>query len=236
MKTREDSFLHKGWRRQMINELRGQLNEINIVDEKVLETIFDIPRHYFLDPALAHKAYEIKAFKILANQTISNPFTVAVQTHLLNLQPNDIVLEIGTGSAYQAAVLAKLNAQVYTIERQKELYENNIHFFPYKDIFDNLHFFEGDGFEGLPQIAPFDKILITCGAPIIPPKLIAQLKIGGQMVIPLGEGKTQIMKRITKINSNEATVENFGEFSFVPMLEGTAEKRQIIEGRNMHDL
>lgn len=213
-KIRKDDYLHQGRRQKLIDELRAK----GISDEKVLQALYQVPRHFFLDPAFEVIAYENRAFPIGADQTISHPFTVAFQTQLLQIQKMDKVLEIGTGSAYQACVLAKLDARVYSIERQKTLFDYNNHFFYLKEFIDIKRFL-GDGFKGLPGYAPFDKIIVTCGAPFIPTKLIEQLKVGGMMVVPVGEGEKQIMYRITKTETG-VLEEQFGDFSFVPMLEG----------------
>ena len=169
----EDTYLHKGKRRALVAELRKK----GIQSERVLEAINALPRHFFFDTALISHAYEDKAFPIGEGQTISQPYTVAYQTQLLEIKPYDKVLEIGTGSAYQACVLAEMNAQVYTIERQKKLFDFNKTAFPFLKKYLNIKFFFGDGFEGLPQFAPFDKIIITAAAPEIPQKLLKQLKI-----------------------------------------------------------
>jgi protein-L-isoaspartate(D-aspartate) O-methyltransferase len=190
-----------------------------ITSKIVLDAINDVPRHFFLESAFEYIAYEDRAFPIAEGQTISQPYTVAYQTQLLNIQPYQKVLEIGTGSAFQAVILAKLKAQVFTIERQKQLFENNKNF-DYLKTFKNIKFFFGDGFEGQPNFAPFDKVLITAAAPIIPPKLLEQMKIGGQMVLPLDNGTTQTMQRITKTSDTDYSTEQFDEFSFVPMLTG----------------
>jgi protein-L-isoaspartate(D-aspartate) O-methyltransferase len=217
MLTKEDSYKHKGWRKKLIEELKQQ----GITSQLVLDAFDAIPRHFFLDNAFEQIAYENRAFPIAANQTISQPYTVAFQTQLLDIQKGDKVLEVGTGSAFQSTILAELDAYVFTIERQSELYEFNKQFYPYKGVYSKLLFFLSDGFEGLPKFAPFDKVIITCGAPIIPTKLIQQMKVGGVMVIPLGEGEQQIMKKITKLSvDNQYQEENFQEFSFVPMLKG----------------
>jgi protein-L-isoaspartate(D-aspartate) O-methyltransferase len=216
MITREDTYKHKGWRRNLINILK----EKGITNQLVLDAFDAVPRHYFLDPAFEHIAYEDRAFTILANQTISQPYTVAYQSSLLNIESHHKVLEIGTGSAFQATILAELGAFVFTIERQKELFDNNKDNYPFINKYPKLKFFYGDGFEGLPTFAPFDKVLITAAAPYVPPKLIAQMKIGAQMVIPEAEGDKQRMKRITKISATETETELFDEFSFVPMLMG----------------
>ncbi len=216
-KDREDSFMHKGLRKQLIEELR----EKGIKDETVLEAMDRIPRHFFLDPAFERIAYEDRAFPILAGQTISQPYTVAYQTQFLNVKKFDKILEIGTGSAYQACVLAEMGAWVYTIERQRQLFEHNNNF-AYLRKYPHLKRFYGDGFEGLPSFAPFDKVIITAAAPFVPPKLIAQMKTGGIMVIPVdanAEGSIQQMRRITKTEDGykEEILDNF---NFVPMLGG----------------
>lgn len=214
---RKDTFMHKGMRKQLIAELR----EKGITDEKVLAAMDAIPRHFFLDPAFERIAYQDRAFPILADQTISQPYTVAYQTQLLEIKPFEKVLEIGTGSAYQACVLAQMGAMVYSIERQKQLFEHNKNF-SYLDTVIHLKRFYGDGFQGLPSYAPFQKIIITAAAPHIPPKLIEQLAIGGYMVIPVdadSSGSVQLMKRITKTEQGY-TEEVFEHFSFVPMLSG----------------
>jgi len=202
-------------RKQLVQLLRDK----GIRDEKVLAAIEAIPRHFFLDPAFERQSYEDRAFPIAAGQTISQPYTVAFQTQLLGIKKFDKVLEIGTGSAYQACVLAELGVMLYTIERQKELYDYVGKFF-FLSKYPNIKRFYGDGFEGLPSFAPFDKVLITCGAPFVPPKLIDQMKPGAVMVIPLGEGERQEMMRITKNANGTFTEEKLGGFAFVPMLQG----------------
>lgn len=196
-----------------------QLREKGITDEAVLDAMNNIPRHFFLDSALDEIAYEDRAFPIGEEQTISQPYTVAYQTQLLMIKPQDKVLEIGTGSVYQASVLAEMGAKVFTIERQKKLFEKTKNFF-LKQKYPNLKFFYGDGYEGLPTYAPFDKVIITAAAPFIPPRLIEQLKVGGLMVIPLDEGAHQRMLRITHNADGTVGEEAFENFSFVPMLSG----------------
>ena len=208
----KDSFRHKGLRRQLVEELR----EKGISDITVLNALNMIPRHLFIDNAFVNFAYQDKAFPIGSEQTISQPYTVAFQTQLLRLKPYDKVLEVGTGSGYQAAVLFLLDADVYTIERQKQLFKKTKNFLP--KIGYNCNFFYGDGYKGLPKFAPFDKIIITCGAPFIPGDLIAQLKVGGRMVVPIGDLDTQVMHLIEKISETEIIETTHGEFSFVPML------------------
>lgn len=213
-----DTYRHKGLRKKLVDIIRHK----GIQDERVLTAINNIPRHFFLDSAFDEVAYEDRAFPIGEKQTISQPYTVAYQTQLLDVKPFDKVLEIGTGSAYQASVLAELGAQVFTIERQKKLFESNKKF-EYLRKYPNIKFFYGDGYEGLPTYAPFDRVLITAAAPDVPPKLVEQLKIGGKMVIPMGTGEVQVMKRITKLQGGELQTEVFDRFSFVPMLEGKKE-------------
>jgi len=213
----EDKHVHKGLRKQMVDLLR----EKGITDESVLAAINAVPRHYFLDSAFLTHAYEDRAFPIGEGQTISHPHTVAYQTQLLQINKLDKVLEIGTGSVYQATILAEMGARVYTIERQKKLFDLHIDYV-FKNKYPTIKFFFGDGFVGLPTYAPFDKIIITAAAPFIPPKLVEQLKPGGIMVVPVneGQGDQQRMIRITKDMNGEITEESFDIFSFVPMLTG----------------
>jgi len=215
MRATEDTYRHKGLRRKLVETVRSK----GITDERVLTAIENIPRHFFLDSAFDEVAYEDKAFPIEAGQTISQPYTVAYQTQLMEIKTHDKVLEIGTGSAYQACVLAEMGAKVFTIERQKKLFDSNKNFLFLKK-YHNIKFFYGDGYEGLPTYAPFDKVLITAAAPIIPVKLITQLKPGGMMVIPFGGGDVQVMKRLVKQNDGGIKEEVFDRFSFVPMLQG----------------
>jgi protein-L-isoaspartate(D-aspartate) O-methyltransferase len=215
MRKLEDTYRHKGLRKKLIDTIR----EKGVTDEKVLAAMRNIPRHFFLDTALQDIAYEDRAFPIAEGQTISQPYTVACQTELLQVQQYDKIMEIGTGSAYQATVLAEMGAQVFTIERQKNLFEKNKNFV-FRSKYPNIKFFYGDGFEGLPTYAPFDKIIITAAAPEIPPKLVAQLKPGGRMVLPLDEDHHQRMVRITKNEDGSYEEESFENFSFVPMLKG----------------
>jgi protein-L-isoaspartate(D-aspartate) O-methyltransferase len=215
MKNHVDTYQYKGLRRQLVEQLRKK----GITDENVLAAINNIPRHFFLDSAFDKIAYEDRAFPIGEGQTISQPYTVAYQTQLLEIKPNDKVLEIGTGSVYQASVLAEMGAKVFTIERQKKLYEKNKNFV-FKSNYPNIKFFYGDGFQGLPTYAHFDKVIITAAAPFIPPKLVAQLKTGGMMVVPVDLGPVTQMVRLTKLADGGYTEERFDNFSFVPMLEG----------------
>jgi len=215
MRGIKDEFVHKGMRKQLVDQIR----EKGITDEKVLSAILSVPRHFFLDSAFEKQAYEDRAFPIGEDQTISQPYTVAYQTQLLEIKPFQKILEVGTGSAYQATILAELKAKVYSIERQKKLFDANKDFLFLKK-YPTLNLFYGDGFEGLPTYAPFDKILITAAAPFIPEKLLAQLKPGGCMVLPLDEGDNQRMHRIRKGIDGSISDEKFDEFSFVPMLLG----------------
>ena len=215
MRPIEDTYRHKGLRKKLILGIQVK----GITDEKVLDAMLELPRHFFLDSAFDEAAYEDKAFPIGEGQTISQPYTVAYQTQLLELKPFSKVLEIGTGSAYQACVLAEMGVQVYTIERQKKLFEAN-KTFEYLKKYTSIKFFYGDGYEGLPTYAPFDKIIITAAAPDIPPKLVGQLKNGGKMVIPLNENEHQRMLRLTKNADGSVSEEAFDNFSFVPMLKG----------------
>lgn len=216
MRKFEDTYRHKGLRKKLVDVLRTK----GITDETVLEAINNIPRHYFLDTAFDEIAYEDRAFPIDEGQTISQPYTVAYQTQLLDIKPYEKVLEIGTGSAYQACVLAEMKANVYTIERQKKLFDFNKASFPFLKKYLNIKFFFGDGFEGFPTFAPFDKVIITAAAPFVPPRLMEQLKPGGKMVIPVDEGEHQRMKRLTKKEDGSYEEEVFDAFSFVPMLGG----------------
>lgn len=213
----QDSFRHQGLRRQLVQQLR----EKGIQNELVLEAIGKVPRHAFMDNAFLEYAYQDKAFPIACGQTISQPYTVAYQTSLLDPRKGDKVLEIGTGSGYQAAVLADTGVKVFSIERHKPLFEST------RKRLDELNYFTiktfyGDGFKGLPAYAPFDKILVTCGAPEIPQSLIAQLKPGGIMVIPVGPLDEQTMTTVLKKPDGSTEVITLDKFRFVPMLEDKA--------------
>ena len=208
----KDSFRHKGLRKQLVQHLASK----GIKNIDVLSAINSIPRHQFLDTAFINFAYQDKAFPIGSGQTISQPYTVAFQSQLLELNPYDKVLEVGTGSGYQAAVLTLLDADVYTIERQRDLFNKTKIFLPQLGY--NCRFVYGDGYKGLPKFAPFDKIIITCGAPCIPEDLVAQLKVGGRMVAPIGEGDIQVMHLKEKLSETQTRITTHGEFSFVPML------------------
>ena len=213
MRKTEDTYLHKGLRNQLV----GVLREKGITDEGVLNAIGMIPRHFFLDSAFDKIAYEDRAFPIAANQTISQPYTVAFQSQLLQVKKDDKVLEIGTGSGYQTAVLCKMGAKVYSVERQNELFKSTSLLLPKLGI-RAKHLSFGDGYKGLPAHAPFDSIIVTAGAPIIPQPLMAQLKIGGRLVIPVGE-KEQIMTLLIRKNETQFEKHEFGDFKFVPLLE-----------------
>jgi len=215
-----DDFLHKGRRKKMIEQLREKFP----FDEEVLDAINRVPRHLFISKALDNFAYLDKPLSIGAGQTISQPFTVAMQTHLLQVKKWEKILEVGTGCGYQTAVLATMGAQVYTIERQKELYlqaQKNMHELKLSAIF---HY--GDGYAGKPLLAPFNKIIVTCGAPDIPQQLMAQLSVGGRMVVPVGD-KTQIMTVIERQSETDYKTTTYGNYSFVPMLEGTVGNNPI---------
>ena len=208
----QDTFKHQGLRKKLVDIISKK----GIKQQNVLAAIGKIPRHLFMDNAFIGFAYEDNAFPIGAGQTISQPFTVAVQTELLDVKQHDKILEIGTGSGYQAAVLVAMEAIVYSIERQKELFQKTKEFLP--KIGYNCKFFYGDGYKGLPALASFDKIIITCGAPEIPTALIKQLKIGGKLVAPIGGGDIQEMQLLDKISDKENRITTHGKFSFVPML------------------
>ena len=214
----EDNYRHKGMRKSLVEELKNKC----ISDENVLNAINAVPRHVFLDSSFLNFAYQDKAFPIGSGQTISQPFTVAFQSSLLEIKKNMKVLEIGTGSGYQACVLAEMGAKVFSIERQRKLYTKTKAFlaeFPYR-----IKMFLGDGNKGLPTYGPFDRILITAAAPEIPQALIDQLKVGGMMVIPLCENEEhQTMLRLTKQEDGTLKREEYGDFKFVPMLKGVGE-------------
>ena len=207
-----DSYRHKGMRKNMLELLRNK----GIQDEQVLEAMDKVPRHWFLDDAFLEIAYEDKAFPIGCEQTISQPYTVAKQSELLQIKKGDKVLEIGTGCGYQTSILFFLGAKVYSIERQKALHNKT------KKMLDELrfraHLKYGDGYKGLPAFGPFDKIIVTAGAPLIAKPLLQQLKIGGRLVIPVGTEK-QIMTVIDRVSETSFNKQELGECAFVPMLE-----------------
>lgn len=209
----KDSHRQQGKRQQLVKIVQ----EKGIEDQKVLKAIGSIPRHLFMDSSFEDHAYQDKAFPIAADQTISQPYTVAFQTELLQIQRGDTVLEIGTGSGYQTAVLCYLGAKVYTVERQRELFKKTERFLPKLGYRPKYATF-GDGYLGLPDYAPFDKIIVTAGAPFIPKPLMQQLKVGGRLVIPVGDD-VQIMTLLERKSQKEFKKTTFGEFRFVPLLE-----------------
>ena len=211
-----DSYKHKGLRKQLVETIHKK----GIEDINVLNAIENVPRHFFFDSSFLNFAYEDKAFPIGSGQTISQPYTVAFQTELLEIKRGDKVLEVGTGSGYQACILAEMGARVYSVERQKSLYGKAVKFIP--SIGYIVKLFYGDGYQGLPSFAPFDKIIVTAGAPFIPDALIEQLKPGGILVIPVGAGDIQIMTTITRISENEIKKREHGTFRFVPLLGNKA--------------
>lgn len=208
-----DTFKHQGLRRNLIATLKTK----GIGNQAVLDAIMKVPRHFFMDSAFLNFAYEDKAFPIGADQTISQPFTVAFQSDLLDVEPGMKVLEIGTGSGYQTAVLTNLGCKVFSIERQRTLHKKALQML--NKLNNTAKLFYGDGYKGLPAFAPFDRVLITCGAPYIPTDLIDQLKPGGVLVIPIGEGDDQIMTRILKRENGDLEQTTHGVFRFVPMLQ-----------------
>jgi protein-L-isoaspartate(D-aspartate) O-methyltransferase len=209
----KDTSKHQGLRNQLANVLAAK----GILDINVLNAIRKIPRHLFIDSSFENHAYQDKAFPIAAEQTISQPYTVAFQSQTLEIKGGDKVLEIGTGSGYQTAVLLELKAEVYSIERQHELFKRTSLFLP-KIGYKPKKFIFGDGYIGLKEQAPFDKIIVTAGAPFVPNPLLSQLKIGGKLLIPVGD-KTQIMTLFIRKSSKEFEKHELGDFSFVPMLE-----------------
>lgn len=209
----KDTFRHQGKRQHLVEILK----EKGIADQRVLTAIGKIPRHLFMDSSFEDHAYQDKAFPIAADQTISQPYTVAFQTELLAVEPGHRVLEIGTGSGYQTAVLCELGARVYSIERQQELFKKT-KLFLQKLGYRPKYLSFGDGYKGLPLYAPFDRAIVTAGAPYVPKPLLAQLKIGGKLVIPVGDDP-QIMTLFTRKSATEFEREEFGEFRFVPLLE-----------------
>ncbi|MCH7403237.1 protein-L-isoaspartate(D-aspartate) O-methyltransferase [Belliella kenyensis] len=208
----EDTYRHKGQRNALVNLLRQK----GIKNEAVLDAINTLPRHFFFDTALDSHAYEDKAFPIGEGQTISQPFTVAFQSELLDVRHGDKILEIGTGSGYQATILHLLGGTVHSIEYQIKLYEKTKKFLTKLAI--PIHFYHGDGSQGLPSQAPYDKIIVTAGAPVVPNALLHQLKIGGILVIPVGDRKSQKMMKLTKKTEKQIIQESFDNFAFVPLL------------------
>jgi protein-L-isoaspartate(D-aspartate) O-methyltransferase len=210
-----DSFEAKGKRKKLVSELRQK----GIIDEEVLRAIGAVPRHYFMDPAFLIHAYTDKAFPITSGQTISQPYTVAVQSSLLRVKKRDKILEIGTGSGYQAAILAEMGAKVYTIERYRELFVKSQQ--TLASLGYSADFFYGDGYEGKPQYGPFDGIIITAAAPSVPDALLSQLKTGGRLVVPIGTSSSQVMTVVERTGTESYEYTEHGNFIFVPMLKGT---------------
>ncbi len=208
----EDSYLHKGMRKKLALEVAGK----GITDKSVIKAIETVPRHFFMDNVFLKFAYDDKAFPIGAGQTISQPYTVAFQTQMLEIKKGDKVLEIGTGSGYQTAVLLECGARVYSIERQKSLFDKTKPMLSKMGYQPNLYY--GDGYKGLPAFAPFDKIIVTCGATSLPEKLVDQLKPNGRMIIPIGDGEVQDMILVHKSPDGQIVTESYGKFRFVPML------------------
>lgn len=211
----KDSLQHKGLRKRLVETLI----EKGITDQQILEAIGKIPRHLFMESSFEKFAYKDQAFPISAGQTISQPYTVAFQTQLLQIRPNSKILEVGTGSGYQAAVLLELGAQVFTIERQQELYVKVQQLLPALGY--HPRFFYGDGYKGLPTYGPYDGIIVTAGAPYVPEDLKTQLKIGGRLVVPVGSSSFQEMTLIVRKNENNFELKELGTFAFVPLLNGT---------------
>ena len=212
----KDTSKHQGLR----NQLASILEQKGIHDQKVLNAVRKIPRHFFMDSSFEDHAYQDKAFPIAANQTISQPYTVAFQSQTLEVKPGEKVLEIGTGSGYQTAVLLELGAEVYSIERQHELFKKTSLFLP-KIGYRAKKFIFGDGYKGFPEKAPYDKIIVTAGAPYVPKALLAQLKVGGRLLIPVGD-KTQVMTLLIRKSAKEFEKHELGDFAFVPMLQKKA--------------
>ncbi len=211
----EDTFKHQALRKKLIQHLKNS----GIKDFKVLQAMDKIPRHFFFNSAFLQFAYDDVAFQIGEGQTISQPYTVARQTELLEVRKGDKILEIGTGSGYQASILSTLGAEVYSIERQKKLHDKAKIMLGHLKC--NVKCFYGDGYIGLPEFAPFDRAIVTAAAPYVPEPLLQQLKPRGILVIPVGEGVTQVMKKIRKIGDNEYDIKDYGNFSFVPLLNET---------------
>lgn len=215
-----DTYRHQGLRKQLVQLIRHK----GITSQLVLTAIEKVPRHYFFDSSFIEFAYEDKPFPIGAGQTISQPYTVAFQSQLLNIQKNDKVLEIGTGSGYQSCVLSEMGAKVFTIERQKTLFDRTSKFLPAIG-YPTIKTFFGDGYKGLTAFSPFDKMIVTAAAPYIPEALLEQLKPGGILVIPVGPDDVQIMTTITKTSSGSFEKKEYGTFRFVPMLEDKAKEK-----------
>jgi protein-L-isoaspartate(D-aspartate) O-methyltransferase len=213
--NRKDTYIHQGQRLRLVETIKNK----GIKNKAVLDAISKVPRHLFMEQYLEHRAYEDEALPINSGQTISQPYTVAYQTELLQIEPLDKVLEVGSGSGYQAAVLSEVGARVYTIERHKDLYAHLLFFLPSLG-YSQIHCFYGDGYKGLPTYGPFDSIIVTAGAPYIPEDLLSQLKIGGRLVCPVGDQATQKMVRVIRTDEEKFVNEEFGNFLFVPLLKG----------------
>ncbi len=211
-----DTYKHKGMRRRLVEEVKAK----GITDEAVLEAIGKIPRHLFMDSSFENFAYRDVPFPIGSGQTISQPYTVGFQSQLLNIKKGDKILEVGTGSGYQAIVLVELGAKVFSIERQRKLYDRTRKLMHEMGYMAKL--FYGDGYKGLPSYAPFDKIIVTAGAPDVPKELLKQLKVGGMMVIPIGGDEGQVMYSITRVSETDFEQQKHGDFAFVPMLKNKA--------------
>jgi len=222
----KDTHKLRGLRKRLVKYLESR----GIDDSRILDAFMDIPRHYFMSSDFAEWAYRDEAFSIAAGQTISHPYTVAFQTKLLEVKATDKILEIGTGSGYQAAVISSMGAKLYTIERQAELYHTT-NALLIKLGYDRIRTLFGDGYQGAPRFAPFDKIIVTCGATYIPQALPNQLKIGGKMVIPVGEGEDKMMTVITRESEDDFSSEKKGIFKFVPFLKGTNEDPYRIKNK-----
>ena len=212
----DDTYRHKGLRKKLVDEVRAK----GIADEEVLQALNEVPRHFFLDSSFVEFAYQDKPFPIGSGQTISQPYTVAFQTELLQVKKNMKVLEVGTGSGYQACILEKMGARVFSIERHHALFQKT------RKLLRTMNYraklFYGDGYKGLPPYAPFDRILVTAAAPFVPDALLEQLKPGGFLVLPLGSGDTQVMTRLIKHDDDHIEEQKFGYFRFVPLLSDKA--------------
>lgn len=214
-----DSYRHQGLRQQLVRNIRAK----GITDERVLEAMERVPRHFFFDSSFLEYAYEDKPFPIGAGQTISQPYTVAFQSQLLQVRRGDRILEIGTGSGYQACILAEMGARVFTIERQKTLFDRTSKFLPVIG-YPAIKSFFGDGYKGLTAFAPFDRVIVTAAAPYIPDPLLHQLRPGGILVIPVGPGDVQVMTTLTRLDDGTFGKQEHGDFRFVPMLENKAKE------------
>lgn len=215
----QDTYKHKGLRKRLIEEIESK----GITDKQVLGAMLRVPRHFFMESSFLKFAYSDQAFPIGYGQTISQPYTVAFQTQLLQVEHMNKVLEVGTGSGYQAAILMELGVRLFTIERQRELYLNAKSLLEEMGYHPSFHF--GDGYKGLPGYSPFDRIIVTAGAPTIPDELVDQLAVGGRMVIPVGDENGQVMTLVEKISSTEVRKTTHGNFIFVPLLKGVEKSK-----------